>query len=108
MRSWLDEDRSAASPLHNHIKRQLIRREGLPEELLVDFELDHRIPLCPSGSAGRSSQLPTPAVGWRRPERITEACLCRAVCGGKIGLGEARRRIWANWHEAGKACEGLK
>jgi hypothetical protein len=33
-----------------------------------------------------------------------EACLARAVCSGKITLDEARRRIWLDWQEAGKAC----
>ena len=30
-----------------------------------------------------------------------EACLSRAVCVGKIGMGEARRRIWGDWRHAG-------
>ena len=32
------------------LKVELIRREGLPEELLVDFQLDHRIPLALGGA----------------------------------------------------------
>ena len=30
-----------------------------------------------------------------------DACLSRAVCAGKIGLDEARRRIWGDWRRAG-------
>jgi hypothetical protein len=33
-----------------------------------------------------------------------EKCLARAVCAGRIGLDDARRRIWLNWREAGTVC----
>jgi hypothetical protein len=89
----------------NRIKMELLRREELPPELIVDFQLDHRITLALGGapSDGRNLELqPWDEAGEKD---AVEACLARAVCAGKIGLDEARRRIWTNWREAGKACD---
>ncbi len=90
----------------NRIKRELIRREELPAESLVDFELDHRIPLCLGGAPAdlRNFQLQP----WDDAEKkdSVEACLCRAVCAGEIKLDEARRRIWADWRHVGADCDG--
>ena len=104
VRGWTRTVRPRVS-YTNRIKRELIRREGLPEELLVDFELDHKMPLCLGGAPAdwRNFQLQP----WDEAERKdgVETCLCRAVCAGKIALDEARGRIWADWREAGRACE---
>lgn len=89
----------------NRIKRRLIRREGLPEELLVDFELDHRIPLCLGGAPADARNLQLEPWDEAEQKDAVEGCLCRAVCAGKIGLDEARRHIWADWRDAGKACD---
>jgi hypothetical protein len=86
-------------------KIKLIRELEIPEELLVDFELDHRVPLA-LGSApsdDRNLELqPWDEAGEK--DRI-EACLSRAVCAGTITLDEARRRIWTDWRAVGKVCQ---
>ena len=89
----------------NRVKIALIRREGLPKELLVDFQLDHRIPLALGGAPSdpRNFQLQP----WDEAEKkdTIETCLARAVCSGAITLDQARQRIWRDWREAGKACD---
>jgi hypothetical protein len=78
------------------IKIKLVRELEIPEELLVDFELDHRIPLALGGAPSDPRNLelqPWDEAGER--DRI-EACLSRAVCAGTITLDEARRRIWTD------------
>jgi hypothetical protein len=87
------------------IKIKLIRELEIPEELLVDFELDHRIPLALGGATSDPRNLelqPWDEAGEK--DRI-EACLSRAVCAGTITLDEARRRIWADWRAVGKVCQ---
>jgi hypothetical protein len=87
------------------IKIKLIRELEIPEELLVDFELDHRIPLALGGAPSEQHNLelqPWDEAGEK--DRI-EACLSRAVCAGTITLDEARRRIWADWRAVGKVCQ---
>ena len=87
------------------IKIKLIRELEIPEELLVDFELDHRIPLALGGAPSDPRNLelqPWDEAGEK--DRI-ETCLSRAVCAGTITLDEARRRIWADWRTAGRACQ---
>ena len=87
------------------IKIKLIRELEIPEELLVDFELDHRIPLALGGAPSEERNLelqPWDEAGEK--DRI-ETCLSRAVCAGTITLDEARRRIWADWRTAGRACQ---
>jgi hypothetical protein len=87
------------------IKIKLIRELEIPEELLVDFELDHRIPLALGGAPSDERNLelqPWDEAGEK--DRI-ETCLSRAVCAGIITLDEARRRIWADWRAVGKVCQ---
>ncbi len=87
------------------IKIKLIRELEIPEELLVDFELDHRIPLALGGAPSDPRNLelqPWDEAGEK--DRI-EACLSRAVCAGTITLDEARRRVWADWRTVGKVCQ---
>jgi hypothetical protein len=86
----------------NRIKIGLIHELEIPEELLVDFELDHRIPLALGGAPSDPKNLelqPWDEAGEK--DRI-ETCLSRAVCAGTITLDEARRRIWTDWRAAGK------
>jgi hypothetical protein len=89
----------------NRIKVDLIRREGLPEESLVDFQLDHKIPLCLGGAPADPTNFQLQDWEEASQKDAVESCLCRAVCAGRVDLGEARRRIWADWREAGKLCE---
>ncbi len=89
----------------NRIKIKLIREFEIPEELLVDFELDHRIPLALGGAPSDERNLelqPWDEAGEK--DRI-ETCLSRAVCAGAITLDEARRRIWGDWRHVGMDCE---
>ena len=87
------------------IKIKLIRELEIPEELLVDFESDHRIPLALGGAPSEERNLelqPWDEAGEK--DRI-ETCLSRAVCAGTITLDEARQRIWTDWRDAGKPCD---
>ena len=89
----------------NRIKIKLIRDLEIPEELLVDFELDHRIPLALGGAPSDERNLelqPWDEAGEK--DRI-EVCLSRAVCAGTSTLDEARRRIWSDWRHVGMDCE---
>jgi hypothetical protein len=89
----------------NAIKIEKLRTMGLTEADKSRFQLDHRIPLVLGGAPAdpRNFQLEP----WEEAGRkdVVEACLARAVCSGKIALDEARRRIWADWRAAAKACE---
>ena len=87
------------------IKIKLIRELEIPEELLGDFELDHRIPLALGGAPSEERNLELQPWDEAGENDQIEACLSRAVCAGTIALDEARRRIWADWHAAGKACQ---
>jgi hypothetical protein len=84
------------------VKIKLIRELEIPEELLVDFELDHRIPLALGGAPSDPRNLELQPWDEAGEKDAIEACLARAVCASKIGLDEARRRIWFDWREAGK------
>jgi hypothetical protein len=87
------------------IKIRLIRELEIPEELLVDFELDHRIPLALGGAPSDSRNLELQPWDEAGEKDLIETCLSRAVCAGTITLDEARRRIWSDWRVAGKACQ---
>jgi hypothetical protein len=89
----------------NRLKIKLSRELEIPAELLVDFELDHRIPLGLGGAPSEERNLelqPWDEAGEK--DRI-ETCLARAVCAGTITLDEARRRIWTDWRAVGKVCQ---
>jgi hypothetical protein len=88
----------------NRIKKRLIRKLELPPELLVDFELDHRIPLALGGAPSDPQNLLLQEWDEATEKDAVEACLARAVCAGTISLDEARRRIWTDWRAAAKAC----
>ena len=87
------------------IKIKLIRELELDEALLVDFELDHRIPLALGGAPSDPRNLELQPWDEAGEKDQIEACLARAVCAGKIGLDDARRRIWADWRHAGAGCD---
>ncbi len=88
------------------IKIKLIRELELPEELLTDFELDHRIPLALGGAPSDPRNLELQPWDEAVDKDAVEACLSRAVCAGRIGLDEARHRIWGDWRHVGAACDG--
>ena len=90
------------------IKIKLIRELELPEELLTDFELDHRMPLALGGAPSDPRNLELQPWDEAGDKDAVEACLSRAVCAGNIGLDEARRRIWGDWRRAGAGCDAGK
>jgi hypothetical protein len=87
------------------IKIKLIRELEIPEELLVDFELDHRIPLALGGAPSDPRNLELQPWDEATEKDAVEACLSRAVCAGRITLDAARLRIWADWRHAGAGCD---
>jgi hypothetical protein len=85
------------------IKVRLIRELEIPEELLADSELAHLSrSRCGSPNDPRNLELQPWDEAGEKDAR--EACLARAVCAGKIGLDEARRRIWDDWRHVGANC----
>lgn len=88
----------------NRIKINLIRELEIPLELLVDFELDHRIPLALGGAPDDPRNLELQPWDEAEAKDKVEACLSRAVCAGRIVLDEARRRIWNDWRHVGADC----
>ena len=102
---WTKTVRPSAS-YTARIKIKLIRELELDEALLVDFELDHRIPLALGGAPSDPRNLELQPWDEAGEKDAIEACLARAVCAGKIGLDEARRRIWSDWRHVGASCDG--
>ncbi|HXW22413.1 MAG TPA: hypothetical protein VEK14_05850 [Rhodomicrobium sp.] len=102
---WTKGVRPPAS-FTNRIKRKLIKELELPEELITDFELDHRIPLALGGAPSESRNLELQPWDEAGEKDAVETCLSRAVCSGRIGLDEARQRIWRDWRHVGMDCDG--
>ena len=88
------------------IKIKLIRELELDEALLVDFELDHRIPLALGGAPSDPRNLELQPWDEAPQKDAVEACLAHAVCAGKITLDDARERIWRDWRKVGLNCDG--
>jgi hypothetical protein len=107
LHAGLVEDRSSVRALYGAHQDQAHSRAGnprkIPEELLADFELDHRIPLALGGAPSDPRNLELQPWDEAGEEDQIEVCLSRAVCGGTITLDEARRRMWADW----RGWEGL-
>lgn len=101
---WTKTIRPPAS-YTNRIKIRLLHELELPEELLVDFELDHRIPLALGGAPTDPRNLELQPWDEASEKDAVEGCLARAVCAGKVGLDEARRRIWRDWRRVGLGCD---
>jgi hypothetical protein len=104
VRGWTKTVRPSAR-YTARIKIKLIRELELPEELLTDFELDHRIPLALGGAPSDPQNLELQPWDEAVEKDAIEACLARAVCAGKIGLDAARRAIWTDWRHAGAGCD---
>jgi hypothetical protein len=75
------------------VKLRLVHELEITEELLVDFELDHRIPLALGGAVSDPHNLEFQPWDEAGEKDQIEAFLSRAVCASKIALDEARRRI---------------
>ena len=70
-----------------------VRELELPEQLVTDFEHDHRIPLALGGARSNSWNLELQPWDEPRKKDAIEACLARAACAATIGLEEAQRHI---------------
>ncbi len=103
VKGWTATVRPPAS-YTSRIKVHLLREQGLPLELIGDFQLDHRIPLALGGAPSDLRNLRLEDADDADKKDDVEKCLARAVCAGRIALDEARRRIWTDWKEAAKAC----
>jgi hypothetical protein len=75
------------------------------EELLVDFELDHRIPFALGEASSDPRNLELQPWDEAAEKHAIETCLVRVVCTGTITLDKERRRIWADWRTAKKVCQ---
>jgi hypothetical protein len=82
----------------------MFEQYGLGLELLPDFQLDHVIPLALGGAPSDPQNFQLMDADDAERKDDVERCLARAVCAGKVGLDEARRRIWLDWRQAGNAC----
>lgn len=100
---WAKKQRPPAT-YTGRLKLELLRREGLPEELVVDFQLDHKIPIALGGAPSDPRNFTLQDWSEAVDKDDVEVCLSRAVCAGKISLDDARKGIWQDWRKAGKAC----
>jgi hypothetical protein len=73
----------------NAVKMRLLKELELPPEIVVDFELDHRIPLCLGGAPSNPRNLELRLRDEASEKDAIEACLARAVCAGRLALDEA-------------------
>jgi len=94
-----------SSSYTRRVKIALTRELAIPQEMLGDFELDHRIPLGLGGAPYEPSNLELQPWDEAFEKDRKEACLARAVCAGRLALDEARRRIWTDWRSVGAGCD---
>jgi hypothetical protein len=87
------------------VKIALVRELEIPQDMLGDFELDHRIPLSLGGAPYEPANLELQPWDEAVEKDRKEACLARAVCAGRLALDEARRRIWSDWRSVGAGCD---
>ena len=99
--------RSARPPSSyaRRVKIALVRELDIPEDMLGDFELDHRVPLSLGGAPYEPANLELQPWDEASEKDRKEACLARAVCDGRLALDEARRRIWSDWRNVGAGCD---
>ena len=90
------------------IKIRLIHELELDGALLVDFELDHRIPPALGGAPSDPRNLELQPWDEAIEKDKVEGCLAHAVCAGKLGLDAARRAIWTDWRHAGAGCDAVR
>jgi hypothetical protein len=94
-----------SSSYTRRVKIALTRELAIPQEMLGDFELDHRIPLSLGGAPYEPSNLELQPWDEAHEKDRKEACLARALCAGQLALDEARRRIWSDWRNVGAECD---
>ena len=94
-----------SSSYTRRVKIALVRELAIPEDMLGDFELDHRVPLCLGGAPYEPANLELQPWDEAGEKDRKEACLARAVCEDRLALDEARRRIWSDWRNVGAGCD---
>ena len=89
--------------LTNRIKIRMLRKAGIDESHISEYELDHVIPLAlgghPTELANLQLQLWEGANGAKRKDRIEVKLQC-LVCSGQVTLDQARREIAEDWEAA--------
>ena len=103
VKGWTAQVRPPVS-YTNHIKKLRLQQQGLPLELISNFQLDHRLPLSLGGSPGDLRNLVLQDLDETEEKDIVERCLPAAVCAGALSLFEAQQAIWRNWRSARRLC----
>ena len=103
VKGWTAQIRPPVS-YTNHIKKLRLRQQGLPLELIRNFQLDHRLPLSLGGSPGDPRNLLLQDLDDAEEKDIVERCLPAAVCAGALSLVEAQQAIWRDWRSARRLC----
>jgi hypothetical protein len=78
------------------LKHRLLIEQHLPGKI-QDYELDHLIPLGIGGAPRDLANLWLQTWPEARAKDDDELGLFRAVCSGRMTLGEAQRRILEQW-----------
>lgn len=85
------------------VKREVLRRYGIPLSERRNYEIDHLIPLGVGGSNSIRNLWPQSrrTSPWNAGKKDDlEDWLHRLVCSGEVDLGEAQKRIATNWIDA--------
>lgn len=86
----------------NALKRQLLAQQHVPSARMRDYELDHVVPLALGGHPRDPHNLRLQP--WNGPDGahakdVVEAKMHRAVCAGRVGLGQAQTCFMTNWKD---------
>ncbi|VVM06166.1 HNH endonuclease signature motif containing protein [Methylacidimicrobium tartarophylax] len=85
------------------LKREALRRYGVPLGDRRDYEIDHLIPLALGGSNSIRNLWPQSrkTSPWNAGKKdFLEDRLHKLVCSGKVDLAEAQKAISTNWIDA--------
>ena len=87
----------------NRIKHKLLRDAGIGESHIIEYELDHVIPLALGGHQSRLENLPLHPrechYGAKRKDRIEVKLQC-LLCSGRVPRDQARPQSAYDWHAA--------
>jgi hypothetical protein len=84
----------------NGIKRKLLREQGIDQDKIGEFELDHIVPLVLGGHPRNIKNLVLQSWNGVDNAKIKdklEVKLSKMVCKKQISLIEAQSCIWNNW-----------
>ena len=98
------------------LKREVLRRYGVPSQDRRDYEIDHLIPLSLGGSNSIRNLWPQSrkTSPWNAGKKdFLEDRLHKLVCSGAVDLMEAQKTISTNWIDAyrkyiGQGSKGSK